>query len=406
MARDRFPRFVGVRFLTSRSRSSVLSVISALSVLGVAVGVMAMVIIISVMSGFESEMKARLFQAEHHLRIEDERGMVAVDEGLAIKAREAYSGMRELEPVLQVEAVYRSGKRIAGGVIKGVRGAAWERVRGKVTEWAAPSFVREGQARLLLGAEMAFELGVAVGDTVTLVSPVETDGPLGMAPRMKTFVVEGIYKSGVPEQELHVGFSPVHDVESFIRKAGVATHYEGLVARLEDAPEAATAVAARFGASYRVRSWQQLNEHLFASLQLERAAMFCMVGFIVLVAAFNILSMLAMTVLEKKKGVSILRAMGATQEQVRRIFLWESLTIGTLGASLGATLGCVVCWVLRKYPLIELPDYYYDRTLPVLVQPVTVAGIVIAAISIVLLGGMVPARKAMAVTPLEGIHSS
>jgi lipoprotein-releasing system permease protein len=404
MARDGFPRFVGVRFLTSRNRSSVLSMISALSVLGVAVGVMAMVIILSVMSGFEMEMKNRLFQAEHHILIEDVRGTVAVDESVMTKARQAYPGIRELEPVLQVEAVYRSGKRIAGGVVKGVKGPAWERVRRKVTDWAAEGFVKTGQARLLMGAEMAFELGVAVGDTITLVSPVDSDGPLGMAPRLKTFVVEGIYKSGVPEQELHVGFAPVEDVESFVRKAGVATHYEGLVGSLEDAPEAAERVAAKLGPGYRVRSWQQLNEHLFASLSLERAAMFCMVGFIVLVAAFNILSMLAMTVLEKKRGVSILRAMGATPEQVRRIFLWESLAIGATGAGLGAALGLGVCILLKKYPLIELPEYYYDRTLPVLIEPMTIAGIVFTALLVVVLGGIVPARKAMAVSPLEGIQ--
>lgn len=403
---DRFSRAVGMRYLRARQGGSAfLSVISSISVGGVAVGVTAMIVILSVMAGFESEMKKRLFNAESHLRIEAKQGNFRPEGAFLEKLRKADPRIQELEPVLQTEVVLKSGRRVSGAVVKGLSDRTWERVRKQVVDWAASAFLSDGRARLLVGQELAYELGLAAGDVVTAVSPVEVDGPLGLAPRMKTFVVEGIYKSGVPEQELHLVYALTPDVESFLRQAGEATHLEGMVGALDDAPEVASALASQAGEQYLVRSWQDMNAHLVFSLQLERAVMSCMLAFITVVATFNILSVLTMTVIEKKRSVSILRAMGAAPSAIARIFLWQALSIAAVGSFIGAALGLGACWVLKTFSIFELPEVYYDRTLPVQVDPWTITIILVATHLIVVAGALLPSRRASAITPLAGIRS-
>jgi lipoprotein-releasing system permease protein len=176
------------------------------------------------------------------------------------------------------------------------------------------------------------------------------------------------------------------------------------VRNLDDAPEVTKVIGARLGAPYLVRSWQELNAHLFQSLRLERMAMFCILIFIVVVATFNIVSTLTMMVFEKKRSLSILRTMGATPKQIAAIFLWEGMAIGLFGVTMGTGLGLVVCWVLQRYPIIELPEYFYDRTLPVIINPESIAIVAGTAIVIVLFGSLAPARKAATLTPIQGIR--
>jgi lipoprotein-releasing system permease protein len=251
---------------------------------------------------------------------------------------------------------------------------------------------------------MAYDLGIIPGDFVTMVSPVESEGPFGAVPRVKRFVVEGVYKTGIPEQELHETFAATPDVESFLHQEGVLNAVEVQVAHLEDAPQVAREVSKRIGDGFYARSWQELNAHLFRSLKLERTAMFCILIFIVVVATFNIVSTLTMMVLEKKRSLSILRAMGATKRQIGSIFLWEGLAIGLIGVVGGSVLGLGVCYALRKFPIIELPDYFYDRTLPVRIHPESIAAVALTALVIVLLGALTPARKASDIPPIQGIR--
>jgi lipoprotein-releasing system permease protein len=316
--------------------------------------------------------------------------------------------IRNVNPVLQTEIILRSGKKVNGSVLKGVATEQLEWVKTQVIEWAPRELLSEavagGAAKIFLGSEMAFDMGVIPGDLMTVVSPVETEGPFGAIPRVKRFVVEGIYKTGVPEQELHVVFAAMRDVESFLKQEGILSQVEVRVRSLEDAPEASDAVTKAAGPGFLVRPWQVLNAHLFQSLRLERTAMFCMLIFIIIVATFNIVSTLTMMVLEKKRSLSILRAMGATPKQISLIFLWEGMAIGIIGVFGGAALGLLICSLLSKYPIIELPEYYYDRTLPVLVQPGAVAGIAAAALAVVILGALTPARKASELSPIQGIR--
>lgn len=405
-AKHRLGRKVGFRYLRAKKSSSFLSVITGISVGGICVGVLVLVVTLSVMAGFESELKKRLFSAETHVLVENkEQAYFKRDPEMIQRIRQASPLIEQVQPVLKAEAILRSGKRVAGSVVKGVDSEQLEWVKKQVAEWAPQSLVdAAGAPGLLMGAELAYDMAIVPGDLVTVVSPIESEGPFGAVPRVKRFVVQGIYKTGVPEQELHVVFTGVTEVEDFVKEQSILSQIEVRVRNLDDAPKAALAIQTAAGSGFTVRPWQALNAHLFQSLRLERTVMFCILIFIVVVATFNIVSTLTMMVMEKKRSLSILRAMGATPRQISAIFLWESLAIGLVGVLGGLGLGLGVCAFLAKYPIIELPDVFYDRTLPVLVQPAAIAVVAASALVIVLFGAVAPARKASELSPIQGIR--
>jgi lipoprotein-releasing system permease protein len=222
-------------------------------------------------------------------------------------------------------------------------------------------------------------------------------------PRIKRFAVEGIYRSGLPEQELQVGFASATSVYSFVRQANVVSQWELSLASFESAGRVASGLREALP-GFAVQDWGQLNAHLFASLKLERFAMFVVLAFIVVVASFNIVTTLTLMVLEKKKEIAILRAMGAKESQVAAIFLGEGLMIGALGVVGGVALGFLLCVLLRRYEFIQLPEIYYDRTLPVTFDGRYYAGIALAAWVIVLGACVYPSRRAARLPPIEGIR--
>jgi lipoprotein-releasing system permease protein len=229
------------------------------------------------------------------------------------------------------------------------------------------------------------------------------EGPMASVPRMKKFVVEGVYRSDIPEQELHTIFAPDQSVRAFLRKADVLSSWEITVKNFESAPEIGAQVR-KLLPQYRVQDWIEMNSHLFASLRLERIAMFVILAFIVIVASFNIVTTLTLMVLEKKKEISILKAMGAKDAEIGAVFLTEGLTIGGIGIGGGLLLGLVLCSLLKRYDFIQLPDIYYDRTLPVAFDLRYYILVSICAFVIVVTACLYPSRRAAQVDPLEGIR--
>ena len=195
-----------------------------------------------------------------------------------------------------------------------------------------------------MGQELAYEMGLIPGDQVTLISPTETEGPLDSVPRLKKYFIEGVYHSGLPDQELHTVFAADSAVRSFLRRADVMSEWEIAVKDFDQAPALASKIR-ELAPQFRVQDWAQLNSHLFASLKLERVAMFVILAFIVIVASFNIVTTLTLMVLEKKREISILKAMGARHGQVAAIFLAEGMLIGGIGVGGGIAL--------RVFPLCD-----------------------------------------------------
>ena len=416
--------WVGLRYLKSKKNSRFLSFITLLSVGGVGLGVTAMIVVLSVMDGFEAELKKRLMSSDLHVLITPTQSVSGFDSGFVTKdaldvprvyaaLKESTDEGREIDgfwPIVAAEAIFKAGRKVTGVVVKGINEERMAKLRKTVTESAEPQLLvrRDGAESmkypgLFVGQELAYELGIIPGDPVTLISPTETEGPMGGVPRLKRYIIEGVYHSGLPEQELHTVFATEAAVRSFIRKQDAVSQWEISVKDFERAPLIAQKIR-ELVPGFKVQDWVQLNSHLFASLRLERAAMFVILAFIVVVASFNIVTTLTLMVLEKKKEISILKAMGARNTQIAAIFLSEGLLIGALGVTGGVGLAFVLCSVLRRYEFITLPEIYYDRTLPVTFNMNYYLGVALAAAVIVLVACLYPSKRASKLNPLDGIR--
>lgn len=406
--------WVGRRYLSSKKNSRFLSFVTVLSIAGVGIGVTALIVVLSVMDGFEMELKKRLMASDLHILVQPEHAAWVESSKLPetkiaeFKAR--FPEIQSFWPVLGTEAILRTDKKVKGILIKGVSDDRLARLKTQVTESATPQMMTKmdrGEAirlpGLYLGQELAYELGVIPGDAVSLVSPTEMEGVGNSVPRIKRFAIEGIYHSGLPEQELQVAFAAAPAVYSFVRQANVVSQWEVSLSTFDDAARVAAGLRAELP-ELQVRDWGQLNAHLFASLKLERFAMFVVLAFIVVVASFNIVTTLTLMVLEKKKEIAILRAMGAKESQVAAVFMGEGLMIGTVGILSGVGLGFLVCVLLRRYEFIQLPEIYYDRTLPVTFDGRYYAVVAAAALVIVLGACVYPSRRAARLPPIEGIR--
>lgn len=401
--------FLGLRYLRSKKANAFLSLITFLSIAGVAVGVATLIVILSVMDGFETALKSRLAQGEFHV-LATRAG--AESEPFFEFPVERVSALYALtpdilsvNPVLGTEAILRAGKKVAGMSLRGVSESHMSVLAKTLVEAVdGPKVLtRDG---LWLGKELAYQLNVLPGDKVQVISPTETEGPLESVPRVRQFRVDGIFESGIPEKDLHTVYASLDAAQEFLGRPGKVNRVELTVKDFSHSGVSGDLVRAELGPEFLVKDWNQLNAHLFASLKLERVTMFVILAMIILVASFNIVTSLKMTVIEKRKEISILQAMGATQRQVSRIFLVQGAVIGNAGTAIGLVLGLFLCWLIQRYPIVQLPDIFYDRSIPVRISPLFVAGVVLTAVVIVLFAAFFPARAAAKIPPLEGIRNN
>jgi len=412
--------WVGLRYLKSKKNSRFLSFITLLSVFGVGLGVTSMIVVLSVMDGFEAELKKRLVSTELHILITPSPQVPGFDAGFVPKSSldpaqilpqvEAKDQVESFWPVIATEVILKTGRQVSGVVVKGITPERMTKLKPQIVEAADPQMLVQHQGAetihlpgLFIGQELAYQIGLIPGDQVSLISPTEMEGPMQSVPRIKRFVVEGVYRSGVPEQELHTVFAQASAVRSFLRKSDAVSQWEITVANFDRAAKTANSLRTLLP-NFKVQDWNQLNGHLFASLRLERIAMFIILAFIVIVASFNIVTTLTLMVLEKKREIAIMKAMGARHGQVAAVFLSEGILIGSLGVFGGLLLGFGLCSVLRRYEFIQLPEIYYDRTLPVTFDWRYYAGIAVCAILIVLFACLYPSRRAARLNPLDGIR--
>jgi lipoprotein-releasing system permease protein len=400
--------FIGLRYLRSKKSNAFLSLITFLSVAGVALGVATLIVTLSVMDGFEGALKGRLAQGEYHIL-----ATASPDAGESYftispeQTNRMYSLSPDIEsinPVLSTEAILRAGKRVAGMSLRGVTEAQSNILANMLTESSEGPKVLSSEG-LWLGRELAYQLNAFPGDKVQVISPTETEGPMESVPRVRVFTVDGIFSSGIPEKDLHTVYASMGAVQEFLGKPGQVNRLEINVRNFENSEESGDLIRRELGTNYLVMDWNQLNAHLFASLKLERITMFTILAMIILVASFNIVTSLRMTVAEKRKEIAILQAMGASRRQIGRIFLVQGAVIGNIGTLLGLVVGLAICFLLRKYPMIELPDIFFDRSLPVKISPIFVTLVAATAFVIVLLAAFFPARSASSQGPLEGIRN-
>lgn len=407
-----FTWFVGSRYLQSRQKQAFVSLITLLATAGIAVGVMALIVVIGVMTGFESELQKRILGMESHIVVM-RYGETVTDIDGTLAAVEAVPGVASAAPFVYTQVMLRSPHGISGAVLKGLDPArpgppVWidpqTPLRAALRD-ASPDAAAGDAPGVIIGTVTAERLKVAVGDPIFLISPLGKGGTANRMPTVMRFSVSGIYETGMNEYDGAMSFVRLDVAQALLQMPAQVSGVEVRVTDIYQAAAIADDIVGRLGFPFWARDWMQMNRSLFSMLRLQKTVMFIILTLIVLVAAFNIASALIMMVMEKTRDIAILKTMGATNRHIRRIFVFKGLTIGCLGTAIGGLLGFLLCSLLRRYPFIKLPgDVYFLTTLPVSLQPLDVLVIVLSAVGICFLATLYPAASASSLDPVDGIR--
>lgn len=401
--------FIARRYLKSKRKTGFISIITYLSIGGVAVGVAALIIVLSLMNGFASEVRSRIVGMDAHIRVVLYHH-VPMREYRAIAAR--VRGMRHVvgvSPFVADEALAMSEKGGGGIVLKGVEGASVDSVSDVRTHVLYgqlgfdPSMDVPG---IVIGNLLADRLQVTLGDNVYVATPqnIRPDA-MWTVPKMRRFVVTGIFETGFYDFDAALALVSIGLAQQVF---GFGDGVSGLEVKLDDlyvADRVAKELDDALDHAYWIRPWMEMRKHLFSWMTIEKWGSFIVLSLIVVVAAFNIISTLIMVVMEKTKEIGILKSMGATARSIKRIFVLEGLVVGFIGTPLGCLIGFLLCWIQDRYTLISLPsDIYIISAVPVDMRPWDFLWISTASLGICFLATLYPSSRAASLDPVEAIR--
>lgn len=407
-----FEYFIGGRYLRAKHKETFISLITILSVAGVTVGVMALIVVIAVMAGFESDLKQRILGVESHIVLMRHDGSFSGYKEVSKQINDL-KGVEAATPFIYSQIMLRSSTGVSGAVLRGIdpesAGSVIKILKNSVLQNLKHIQRQENSKTavpgIILGKELARNLGVLKGNTVYLISSRGMISPIGYLPAMKRFEVVGLFESGMYEYDGSLAYIDLKDAQKMLNMKGSVTGIEVRVDDIYKAGNIAKKIVSELGFPYWARDWMRMNHNLFSALKLEKTVMFIILALIVLVAAFNIASTLIMMVMGKTKDIAILKAMGAMDSSVRKIFIYKGMIIGAVGTSLGVCLGFIICKLLETYKFIQLPgDVYYISTLPVRLEALDVFMIASAAMVICFLATLYPASQASKLNPIEAIR--
>jgi lipoprotein-releasing system permease protein len=409
-----FSWFIALRYLTARRKQAFISLISFVSVLGVAVGVMALIIATALMTGVQGEMRDRIVGATAHVNVwkPGEVGLLDVD---AEAAKMQVDGVVAAAPGVVGLALMLHAGQAEPVQLKGIDPAREVKVTdlgtsmtaGRLEDFVVPEPGPDQDPiddPILLGADLAKRLRASVGDKVQIMTPEGVLTPVGVTARQRQFQVVGIFKLGFYEFDSNYALIPLSVALEFLSRPGPDV-MQLKVTNLQDAPAISARLQELLGPPYVTEDWTVSNSSLYSALRLEKYAIALTIGLIVMVAALNIVASLVLLVMEKSRDIGILRTMGAPAGAIRRIFLLQGMTIGAVGTAAGTVLGLLACWVSEKYRLFELPgDVYQITRLRFDVQADDVVTIVVSAMAVCLVATLYPSRRAAALDPAEALR--
>jgi lipoprotein-releasing system permease protein len=414
--------FISLRYLKARRRQGFISLISLISVAGVTVGVMALIVVLAVMTGFTDSLREKILGINSHIVIQklglgitdyrEVSAMVLQADGVVaatpytysqtmLSVPDASSGVvvRGIDPATANNVLSLSKQLVEGSV------EALDDEKQQTEASATGKSATRSLPGIILGKEIARTLRVDIGDNIRLFSPSGPLTPMGVIPKIKTCRVVGIFDTGMYEYDSSLAYVSLTTAQDFL-ELGEAVH--GLELKVDDIYKAsaiAKELEKKLGFGFVVKDWISMNKNLFSALKLEKTAMFIVLALIVLVAAFNIISTLIMVVMSKGKDIAILKSMGATSKGIMKIFIYEGLVIGLAGTVLGVIGGLALCEVLSRYQFIKLPsDVYPITTLPVKVLPMDVTLIAVSAALITLLATIYPSWQASKIDPAVALR--
>jgi len=408
---------IGLRYLKARRQETFISLITVISILGVMIGVMTLNIVMAVMTGFEETLRDRLLGINAHIALVKSGDQLRDYERLVEQVRRE-NGVVAASPSIYGQVMLTAGPRVAGVVVRGVDPDRVNAVidiqkymtSGSLQNLKQPQTLRVDDRTvslpgLILGSRLANQLGVFPGSPVQVVSPLGSPTAIGVIPKVRRFIVVGIFKTDMSEIDSTLVFMSLSDAQKFFEMEDAATNIEVRVKDVYQARQIADDIQRQLGFPYFAEDWSRLWPNLFSALRLEKTVYFLVLLLMVLVGAFNIVSTLIMVVMEKRKDIAILQSMGATRESIRKIFLFKGCVIGVVGTTLGVLLGLTVCLLIEKYRFIELPkDVFLISTVPVRIYLSNYLLVAFASLLVCLLASIYPARQAAKLDPVEIIR--
>ena len=408
---------IGLRYLRAKRKQTVISVISIISVAGVALGVMALIIVLAVMSGFEMDLRDKILGTNSHIVVLEYNGQ-GIPNGSEVMSKIAHvPGVTSSAPFIYGQVMLSANKNASGLVVRGidtneeshVTDLARNIVAGDLHQLDSPSQGKDPStpqmAGIVLGQELARNLGVFVGDIITAISPVERISPMGLAPKFLRFKVVALFNSGMYEYDSSLAYVSLRAAQRLFNMKNTVTGVEIKVDNIFQAKKISQDIQKVLGFPYWTRDWMEMNKNLFSALKLEKFAMFIILVLIILVAAFNIISTLVMMVMEKNKDIAILKSMGATARSILLIFIAEGLIIGLVGTLLGCMGGTAACWIADTFHLIKLQgDVYYISYLPFKMKLLDIFMVCSASILISFLATIYPAWQASRLDPVVSLR--
>jgi len=401
-----FERFIAVRYLTRR-QGLFAFITTLIGVAGVAVGVAALITTLSVMNGFQTDIKDKIIGAQSHILVFGRMSPDTYQEKIAAVRQNPL--VAAAAPHIYGQGIITYAGQSLGLVVRGLDPEQEKDINTLTTSLTdgtfTPNWDENAPPPLVLGTELADSLGLDIGDDVVLISPQSISTGAGMFPRMKKFRISGLLRTGYYEFDHSIAYTLLPHASDFL---GLKNGVTGIAVKLKNintADEAAAQIQETVGYEYTVKTFAQMNSTLYAALKLEKTMMFIILFLIIGVASLNIASNLILLGTEKLRDIGILRAMGASPRHIQKIFIWEAMIIATLGIVLGLLLAGLLCWIIATFNIVELPgDIYYLTKVPVRMQLLDIIAVVGGSYLICFAGGLYPALKASRVNPTDAIR--
>jgi lipoprotein-releasing system permease protein len=400
----KFAWFIALRYLTKGRKNSFISIISLVSIIGIAIGVAALIIALSLINGFQNDIRDRILSSSAHIMVTDRFGGGFPDyRRMASVLEKEFREVKTVMPVAYGTVLVKGGgHEVAGAVFRGL-----DLERGKKEPWLDKldfGHLPANDRELLLGREMAFKLNLFAGDSCLVISPEAALSPMGIMPRFKKFYISGIFKSGLFEFDSGTVIAGLGAAQKLLSLPDKVSYLQVNLSDIFRAEKIAAAMRVRLGAHYEVITWKDLNQALYSALRLEKTVLFFTLTLIIVVASLNIVAGLILLVMQKMKDIGILLSYGTSAGQIRKIFFLQGAIIGLLGTALGVILGLGFCYLANRYELIKVPaEIYQVSFVPFRIGLLDLAAIIAISLLVSFSATLIPSRKAAAVSIIDAV---